>query len=221
MNIDPSSIKILAFGDSNTWGRIPGNENGARYDVTKRWTGVLQSLLGDRFEVVEESLNGRTTDLESPEKAGKNGVTYLFSCLESQKPIDLIILSLGKNDLKVKYNRSPIQVGDGIRQCFEVIKKEGKDRSGYIPKVILVSPAIIKEKERVRGGQLVIDFKGANLKSKELSDIYLKIANEFGATFVDLSKIVVASEIDGIHLDENQHKNVAEYLASVIVDLTK
>lgn len=48
---------ILCFGDSNTWGYIPGS--GKRYPFGKRWTGQLQNHLGGGFAVVEEGLDGR------------------------------------------------------------------------------------------------------------------------------------------------------------------
>ena len=44
-------MNILCFGDSNTFGYNP--TNGLRYDKNTRWTGVLQNLLGDNFNVIE------------------------------------------------------------------------------------------------------------------------------------------------------------------------
>ena len=42
---------ILCYGDSNTWGYIPGI--GGRFAPDVRWTGVLQSPLGQGFRVAE------------------------------------------------------------------------------------------------------------------------------------------------------------------------
>ena len=41
-------MRVLCFGDSNTWGYIPGT--GGRYASDVRWTGVLKQLTG--FEVI-------------------------------------------------------------------------------------------------------------------------------------------------------------------------
>lgn len=54
-----NKIRIICYGDSNTWGYISGS-NHIRYSKTKRWTGVLQTLLGDKYEIIEEGLNSRT-----------------------------------------------------------------------------------------------------------------------------------------------------------------
>ena len=49
---------ILCFGDSNTWGYVPGT--GARFDLDTRWTGVLQAELGADYRVIEDGQNART-----------------------------------------------------------------------------------------------------------------------------------------------------------------
>jgi lysophospholipase L1-like esterase len=91
---------ILCFGDSNTWGWIPGPD-GDRYPPEVRWPGVLQERLGDNYRVVEEALNGRMTVWDDPYEPvhDKNGKRHLAVALESHKPIDLVILMLGTNDL--------------------------------------------------------------------------------------------------------------------------
>ena len=46
---------IVCYGDSNTWGYIPGSAE-ERYPYDIRWTGVLQRLLGAEYHVIEEGL---------------------------------------------------------------------------------------------------------------------------------------------------------------------
>jgi len=216
MNINPNTIRILAFGDSNTWGRVPGDDNGLRYSINERWTGILQSQLGEGYEVIEEGLNGRTTDLESPQKEGKNGAAYLYPCLESHKPLDWVIISLGTNDLKAKYNRSPEEITQGLRKCLDIVKKEGKDKQGLIPKIIIVIPPIIEEQERLRFGHKEIDFLGGKEKSKRLPELFKRVANEYSTYVLDLSKDISVSEMDGVHLEKDMHKRIADLLYSLI-----
>ena len=40
-------IEILCFGDSNTYGLIPGEKR--RYSYEERWTGLLSEKLGLSF----------------------------------------------------------------------------------------------------------------------------------------------------------------------------
>jgi lysophospholipase L1-like esterase len=114
--------RSLCYGDSNTWGFIPAI--GERYPYNIRWTGVLQSLLGPDFEVIEEGLNSRTTNIEDPNNIGRNGKKYLIPCLDSQFPLDVIILMLGTNDLKVRLNRSMQEIEAGVEELVQTIKNK-------------------------------------------------------------------------------------------------
>ena len=69
---------VLCFGDSNTWGYNP--KDATRYTKQERWTGILQSLLGQSYNVIEEGLRSRTTLLEDVNRAGRNGLKYLLPC---------------------------------------------------------------------------------------------------------------------------------------------
>ena len=55
--------QLLCYGDSNTWGLIPGTKE--RYPWGIRWTSILQEKLGSSdVHVIEEGLCGRTTVFE-------------------------------------------------------------------------------------------------------------------------------------------------------------
>ena len=96
---------IVCYGDSNTYGYNP--ENGFRYEYEERWTTILQKELKDSAIVIPEGLNGRTTSFEDELRPGRNGATYLDPCLHSHGPIDLVVLMLGTNDLKIRFQATP------------------------------------------------------------------------------------------------------------------
>ena len=57
--------QILAFGDSNTWGLIPGT--GERYPEHIRWTGILRKAVAKLgYTVLEDGVCGRTHRLPGP-----------------------------------------------------------------------------------------------------------------------------------------------------------
>jgi len=64
-------IRILCYGDSNTWGYISGSDH-QRYNVNERWTGILSELLRNNFVVIEEGLNSRTL-ISFDRRVGKEG----------------------------------------------------------------------------------------------------------------------------------------------------
>jgi lysophospholipase L1-like esterase len=89
---------VVLFGDSNTWGYVPGS-NGARFPREVRWPVRLQAALGDEWEVIAEGLSGRTATVERPDSEGRNGLPYLLPCLQSHAPVDALVIFLGTNDV--------------------------------------------------------------------------------------------------------------------------
>ena len=139
MNINPKAITILCYGDSNTYGKRPDGTND-RHPAVVRWTGQLQNHLGDNYHVIEEGLSSRTTNLEYTRKPGRNGRSYLAPCLHSHTPIDLVILMLGTNDLKIEFKRSPIDIAAAIDELVNDIKEHTISEQRSIPRIILLSP---------------------------------------------------------------------------------
>ena len=58
--------QILCFGDSNTYGLIPGTSD-QRYGWGIRWTSILDDKVSAKgYRVIEEGLCGRTTVFDDP-----------------------------------------------------------------------------------------------------------------------------------------------------------
>lgn len=203
-------MRILCYGDSNTRGFVPGT--GERYPSNVRWTGRLQEKLGPGYEAVEEGLNGRTTTTEDPKRPGKNGEIYLLPCLEAHNPLDLVILMLGTNDLKIRINQTPEEVAQGIESLIRMTFKYGKNKKGNDPKIIIISPILVDESaESVMG-----DWLGAEEKSKQLAPLYKQLAQRNNCEFIDAAQIVSPSPKDGLHLESEDHQKLAEAVYSKI-----
>ena len=200
---------ILCFGDSNTWGYEPLVAR--RYPADVRWPGVLQNSLGDGFRVIEEGLNGRTNVTNEEGRPIRSGLEVLPVLLESHRPLDLVVIMLGTNDLKHDFDLSAAQIADGARQvCRSVIDCE------YLvdnpPEILLISPTHV---ELVTAEEQDL-FIGAVEKSCELAEHYQAVADDLGIHFRDASKIVVKTDLDGVHWDAEQHKAFGESLSGTI-----
>lgn len=204
---------VLCFGDSNTWGFNPVTHD--RYDYRDRWTGIVQNRLGNEYRVIEEGLNGRTTVWPDPIEGYKSGREYLIPCLETHRPLDLVIIMLGTNDLKKRFSLSAFDVAAGISSLLDVV---GKSRSGYndkAPQALLISPILIGD---LTESWLSDMFGGeaATETSRRLAGQYSRIAESFGCSFLDASLIAAPSPSDGIHLDKEGHQKIGEAIAEKV-----
>jgi lysophospholipase L1-like esterase len=198
---------VLCYGDSNTWGFDP--ETGERFGPEVRWPGVLAGELGDGFRVVEEGLSGRTTVRDDPiEGAHKNGRTYLRACLESHKPIELVALMLGTNDLKQRFGASASDIAQGAASLAEEATRGGYAPGGGALAVLLISPPPLG-----RLTELAEMFEGAAEKSVRFAAHYQRFADQYGCAFLDAGGVAASSDLDGIHLEAGEHSKLGEAVA--------
>ncbi len=207
-------IRILCYGDSNTWGYISGSDH-QRYGESERWTKILGKKLGANFEIIEEGLNSRTliSNDERPGKEGKNGFQYLIPCLDTHDPIDLVILMLGTNELKSVYHRTSNDIGNMLEEYFvkTILGRKSQIKNSY-PKLLIVTPPIVNEEANYCKGDN--KYVGATQKSKDLDAIYKKIAEKYNCYFV--SNEGLTTGIDGVHLTKESHELLANKLYSKI-----
>jgi lysophospholipase L1-like esterase len=211
MNTNSETVKILCYGDSNTWGWVPGEMGKKRFNVDERYPGILQKLLGDEFEVLENGLGARTTNIDDPrtELPNRNGLNSIVSDLDVYSPLDFVIIMLGTTDTKEMLNRSVEEISEGLEEIVKVIQSK-QVLDGYsVPKVIIVTPSIVNEevdfaKEFFKGGEA----KGLQLRSK-----YAELAQKYKCDFIDPTNVVNVDERDGVHLSKENHKALAELIS--------
>ena len=204
--------RILCFGDSNTWGAIPGSTQ--RHPEEVRWTGILARELGEEFRVIEEGYNGRTTVFYDPVEDRLSGIDYFRPCLDTQSPLDLIILMLGTNDLKPVFSVRGAAIAYGFNSYLNALATV--PMAGTRPKVLLVSP--IHVHPNYAKGALFADVFGPDAveRSRELAPAYAQFAEEHGLAYLDAAAFAEASPVDGVHMDaENHAKLAAGMLAKV------
>lgn len=205
--------RILCFGDSNTWGHDPAS--GARFDEDTRWTGILQNLLGSDYTVIEEGMRGRTTVWDDPVDNRISGVSYLWPCLDSHAPVDLVIIMLGSNDLKIQWNLHPKSVALGVGRLVEMTQKCYFGPNLAAPQVLLVSPI-----HMTNANACPYFFDETSLaKSRQLSGEYREIARQTGCHFLDAAQHAAADPAEGIHLNPEGHKNLAKALYKKITEI--
>ena len=204
---------LLLFGDSNTHGTMPMPDLAfsKRFDRQERWPGRLARMLPE-WEVIAEGHPGRTTLHDDPvEGAHRNGLTVLPALLESHKPVDVVLVMLGTNDLKERFSVNACDIGLSLERLVRVILTSGSGPDGGVPGVLLVAPPPI-----VEVGCLAGMFAGGATKSRALAAEVRAAAARAGVPFLDAGDVVKVSPIDGIHYDAEANPALANAFAAAI-----
>jgi lysophospholipase L1-like esterase len=130
----------------------------------------------------------------------------------SHKPLDLVIVMLGTNDLKIRFNKPASEIAMGMGALIGDIKALRPGRDRRIPEIMIVSPPPILED--LRGWDSV--FEGGREKSLLLAEHYARIADAMEVHFFDAGAVVASSPIDGFHLDAAGHAALGAALAEAV-----
>jgi len=213
---------ILCYGDSNTWGFLPNEEEPdpatTRYPWHIRWPGVLQSLMGEEYRVVENAINGRTTFFEAPVSGFRHGAAAIDYVMLANMPVDLITIMLGSNDVKEHFHASPYLIGKGLEAIIDKIRLGGYGPYGQSPEILIIAPASLPDS--IVHTWLKREFDETSVeKSAKLAGIYEEIAQIKDCHFLNASDFVEVSDKDALHLDETAHAKLAAAVSQKIKNL--
>lgn len=215
--------RIMCFGDSLTWGWTPVAHPGAatsRYDFSHRWPGQLGTLLGPDYDIVEEALNGRTTNIADTAQPTLNGAAYLPTALASHQPLDLVIVMLGSNDTKAQYRRSPVDIAAGAATLLkQIAASAAATGTNYpAPEALLIAPPPMHPSPYA---WLAAQFADGPAKTGELPQLYEAVAEHVGAHFFDAGAVTNTSGKDGIHLTPGDNARLGSALAPIVMSLLR
>ena len=185
-------MKVLCFGDSNTYGYDPRSFFGSQYPAQYRWVDLLAQKLN--CKAVNAGENGR----EIPRREGE--LQRFDLMLANQKPIDLLIIMLGGNDL-LQGN----SVGSVVKRMKAFLEHIDLDKT----RILLIGPPPMQHGEWVPT-QTLIDASVA------LNDEYKALAAHLDVDYADAGGWNVPLTFDGVHFSEEGHKAFAAGLANYL-----
>ena len=185
-------MKILCFGDSNTYGYDPCSYFGSQYPAQHRWVDLLARKLD--CKTVNAGENGREIPCRERE------LLRFDTMLTKQKPIDWLIIMLGGNDLL--QGNSVETVVDRMESFLEHIALEKS-------KILLLGLPPMQRGEWVPTQDLIDAAVALNCQYKALSE-------RLGVRFADAGEWDIPLTFDGVHFTEEGHKAFAERLADDI-----
>lgn len=209
---------IVCFGDSNTHGYCA--VTGGRFDEEHRWTCLLQQKLGENFLIIEEGLSGRTTCFSDPIHEGLCGLDYIYPCLMSHEPVDLLVIMLGTNDTKERFGSSAACIALGLKRLVEKAIATKDCWAKGKPNILIVTPQNIDQKYEETEVASTMG-RGCAEKSELLAEEFRKVAELAGCHYLDGNRAITAStnEIDYMHLSETGHRQLADALAEEILEI--
>ena len=208
---------LLAFGDSNTHGTVPMPARGSmeRYGPEIRWPTMMAKGLAETWHLVEEGLPGRTTQFADPVMGSHmNGQEGLKIALASHRPVSLLLIMLGTNDLKRRFEPSVSRITAGVSGLLDLALHPDMAVQHPWMQVLLISPPAVKELGPIRG-----DFNGAGLHGPKLAAAYAALAEARGVEFFDAGSVIETSDVDGVHFLPDAHQTLGAAIADVVKQL--
>lgn len=169
-------MKVICFGDSNTWGYDPRSYFGDRYTEECIWTDILAKKTG--WEIVNLGINGQEIPKSTPSQF---------------KEADMVLIMLGTNDLLQGMNAE--QAGVRMQLFLEKIHQ----------KAVLITPpplklgAWIDNSDLLTESRLLADYfrKAASATSVDFvdtNDWNIPLAYD-GVHFTELGHMIFADRL--------------------------
>jgi len=209
--------RILCYGDSNTWGYIPGT--GERYSEDVRWPCIVRKLLIDDYEIIEDGVNGRTTSFDQSWGVARNGVKGLNYALMANYPLDAIVIMLGTNDLTI-YNAAYAK--KGMSEVLRIVKNANayfRTETPVFPngvKILLVAPPLLNIACSRDPSSL---YANGYEESKKFSANYHSLSEEYETAFLDAAEYAEASTVDCLHMTEESHIALGKAIAEKLKEM--
>ena len=177
-------MRILCFGDSNTYGYDPRGFFGDRYDAGDRWVDLLAKQTN--HEIINAGANGK----EIPRNP------YVLRLLNEHAPVDIFLVMLGTNDL--------LQ-GTTAKEVAARMETFLNQLLPHCKQILLVAPPPMKRGAWVPTDELVDE-------SVRLAGEYQHLAEKLNIPFVDTRHWNIELAFDGVHFTEAGHHAFAEKL---------
>lgn len=208
-------MRIICFGDSNTWGFNP--ETFGRHQA--RWTQVLATLR-PQDTIIEEGLNGRTItamDWKNPER---HGMTALPIIMKTHEPVDMVFIMLGTNELKTMFQYGANHIANGLGEMVKWLKNTYNwERTGKIPHIVLAAPICLHPDIMQHPEMWYNEFGEHGIRQSEhLATAISRIAEKYQVGFIDMSRVAEPSSVDYVHMDVENHQKIAYAVAQLLAE---
>lgn len=187
-------MRVLCFGDSNTYGYDPRSYFGSRYDSPNRWVDLLAAKTG--WELLNAGQNGR----EIPRRTHE--LQQFRQLLNLSGPVDATLIMLGDNDL---LQGASVEAVTARMQTFLT------QLPHTCGKIVLVSPPPLKPGTWIADPQTLEDVR-------RLALCYQTLAEQLDISFISTLDWNLELTFDGVHFSETDHALFADKLFAALTE---
>lgn len=205
-------MKIIFFGDSNTWGY--DWRTGER--LCDRFTAQI-ALAKPQWTVIEEGLNGRQLYSRNP-FVWDTGCHHIEGVLKRHHDADLIVIGLGANDAR---RMCATTMEEWTRHLDIFLDKLEESLAKYSRmQVLLVTPPMISDEAmRSENVRTVFGDSGRQILIEAQSEICAAAAKRgYWSLRCDAFGLYGCAE-DGVHLEIESHTELARWLVQTIENI--
>ena len=195
----------------------------------------MASKLADHYhkpiELVEEALPGRTSAYPDPQEGPEyNGLPYLKPALLSHAPLDLVMIMLGTNDCKIRFDASAQDITNNLITLAKIVRRAptgpGKWRDAPAPHVMIIAPPALGPRADDPHWIRYDEWQGGRDKSLQFGTLIsakLSSQPDHGFCFFDAGHIISSSDKDPIHWSASTHETmgngIADRVAVIMADI--
>ncbi len=148
--------------------------------------------------------------------------------LHTHKPLSCVIIALGTNDLKSRFNLTPLEIVGGIRVLVRDVQRatgisgdtDGTTLSLRCPKILIIPPPLVFPTPKCRLWGFADGLEARAAEVAKLLAAGGAGTEADGVSVLDVAAVPLPSPHDGVHYDAAAHaqlgKAVAERLRSVL-----
>ena len=168
---------------------------------------ILRKKYNKEYLFLQEGLPGRIAGNDEIMKKYKNGQDTFISIFRTNAPVDTVIISLGTNDLQLKYNKSSDDIikdllwyKDKIEESFNDEEDKIKYFNSKMPNIVYILPVNFDYQVNASA---IFDIE-CEKKRQEIIKYFAK----------ENISIITADNLDlfedGIHLSYQGHKDMVK-----------
>ena len=151
----------------------------------------------------------------------------LTVALHTHKPVSVVIIALGTNDLKSRFNLSPQEIVGGIRVLVRDVQRatgvsgDGTTLSLKAPKILVVPPPLVSSTPK---SQVWGFAEGCGARAAEIAKLLAAGGagtESDGVSVLDPAAVPLPSPLDGVHFDAAAHSQLATAIAECLCRLLR